>query len=119
MEIQAAIAALQSLAQETRLEVFRLLVRAGEDGLPAGEIGEALDVPAPTLSFHLNHLSHAGLVERRREGRSIWYTVRFEGFRSLMEYLMENCCQGRLEAMRSMQVRQRDEEARQPQGDEA
>jgi DNA-binding transcriptional ArsR family regulator len=118
MEIKAAIAALQSLAQETRLEVFRLLVRAGKDGLPAGEIGEALDVPAPTLSFHLNHLSNAGLVERRRVGRSIWYTVRFDGFGRLMEYLMENCCQGRLEIMRSMKERQDVEEAQQKQGDQ-
>ena len=110
MEINFAIAALQSLAQETRLKVFRLLVRAGRDGMPAGEIGETLNVPAPTLSFHLNHLSNAGLVERRRVGRSIWYSVSFEGFGRLMEYLMENCCQGRFEAMRAVEEAQRVDE---------
>lgn len=97
MKINNAIAALQSLAQETRLEVFRLLVRTGPEGMPAGEIASALNVPAPTLSFHLNHLSHAGLIEVRRDGRQRCYSVCFEQVRELLGFLMEDCCQGRAE----------------------
>lgn len=97
MKINVAINALQSLAQETRLEVFRLLVRAGQEGVPAGEIAVALDVPAPTLSFHLNHLSNAGLIEVRRDGRQRCYTVCFDQVRDLLGFLMEDCCQGRAE----------------------
>ena len=97
METKAAIDALQSLAQETRLAIFRMLVQAGPEGMPAGDIGAALDVPGPTLSFHLNHLSHAGLIARRRDGRSLWYSVQFEQVRSLLAFLMEDCCQGRQE----------------------
>jgi ArsR family transcriptional regulator len=97
MKILTAIEALQGLAQETRLEVFRLLVKAGHDGMPAGDIASALDVPAPTLSFHLNHLCNAGLIERRREGRSLWYSVHFEQVRGLLAFLTEDCCQGRPE----------------------
>lgn len=95
METKAAVNALSSLAQETRLAIFRLLVKVGHEGLPAGEIAKALDVPAPTLSFHLNHLTQAGLLESDRRGRSIVYTVRFDGVRTLFQYLMEDCCQGR------------------------
>lgn len=97
MEINDAIDALQSLAQETRLEVFRLLVKAGPEGMPAGDIGVALSVPAPTLSFHLNQLRHAGLIDCRRDGRSLWYSVSFEQVRGLLAFLMEDCCQGRPE----------------------
>jgi len=95
MEIKHATDALQSLAQETRLEVFRLLVKAGPEGLPAGDIGTTLAVPAPTLSFHLSHLRHAGLIECRRTGRSLWYSVSFGQVRGLLAFLMEDCCQGR------------------------
>ena len=94
METNHAIDALQSLAQETRLAVFRLLVRAGHDGMMAGEIAAALDVPGPTLSFHLKHLCHAGLLTCRRDGRSLWYSVSFEQVRLLLAYVMEDCCQG-------------------------
>lgn len=94
METNTAIIALQSLAQETRLHVFRLLVRAGHDGMTAGHIAAALDVPGPTLSFHLKHLDHAGLITRRREGRSLWFRVDFDRMRNLLAYLMEDCCQG-------------------------
>lgn len=97
MEIKAAITALQSLAQETRLSVFRLLIRAGEEGMTAGDIATALDVPAPTLSFHLKHLDNAGLIACRRDGRSLWYTVTFSHVRDLLAYLTEDCCQGRPE----------------------
>ncbi|HNR31903.1 MAG TPA: metalloregulator ArsR/SmtB family transcription factor [Candidatus Hydrogenedentes bacterium] len=97
MEIQDAIRALAALAQETRLAVFRLLVRAGPDGMPAGAIAETLGAPPATLSFHLSHLHDAGLLERRRYGRSLWYSVDFAGFRTLVEYLQEDCCQGRAE----------------------
>ena len=100
MEIKSAIDALQSLAQETRLAVFRLLVRAGSEGLTAGEIASALDVPGPTLSFHLKHLCHAGLIECRRDGRSLWYRAGFATVRELLAYLMEDCCQGRTEFVR-------------------
>jgi DNA-binding transcriptional ArsR family regulator len=98
METNHAIDALAALAQETRLTLFRLLVRTGPDGLCAGDIAQALGVPAPTLSFHLNQLCQAGLLDQRREGRSLIYTVRFEGIRELLAFLMEDCCQGRPEA---------------------
>jgi len=97
MEIKLAVQMMASLAQDTRLAVFRLLVRKGPEGLPAGDIAAALDVPAPTLSFHLSQLESAGLITSTRQGRSILYGVDFAGVRSLFEYLMEDCCQGRSE----------------------
>jgi DNA-binding transcriptional ArsR family regulator len=96
MELNA-IEALGALAQESRLAVFRLLVRTGPEGLPAGQIGELLRIPAPTLSFHLAHLSRAGLVTSRREGRSIVYAADFAGMNALLTYLTEDCCGGRPE----------------------
>jgi ArsR family transcriptional regulator len=95
MEIKQAVRALTALAQESRLRVFRLLVPAGEAGIPAGEIAECLDIPATTLTFHLKELCHAGLVESRREGRSIIYSLRCEGMSELIRFLAEDCCQGR------------------------
>ena len=97
MEVKSAIDALAALAQESRLAVFRLLVREGPDGLPAGTIAERLAIPAPTLSFHLNQLSAAELVVSRREGRSIFYAVNFAGMRDLLNFLVEDCCQGHSE----------------------
>jgi DNA-binding transcriptional ArsR family regulator len=99
MEMETAIAALGALAQETRLSIFRALVRAhspkdGEGGLAAGEIGEALDVPPATLSFHLKEMSHAGLVVSRREGRSIIYKADLSTMRGLTDFLLDDCCQG-------------------------
>lgn len=94
MEIAHAIQVLGALAQETRLSVFRLLVRASKEGLSAGEIAEALSVPAPTLSFHLKELTQAGLVEAQREGRSIRYALRAEQMRDFLGFLSEDCCQG-------------------------
>lgn len=87
------MAALGALAQESRLQVFRLLVGRGPAGLAAGEISERIGVPPTTLSFHLSQLSHAGLVTSRREGRSILYAADYGGMRGLMGFLTENCCQ--------------------------
>ena len=97
MEVKTAVTALTALAQESRLRIFRLLVQAGETGLAAGEIGEELDIPAATLTFHLKELSHAGLIDSEREGRSIRYALRIEGIRDLLNYLLHDCCKGRPE----------------------
>lgn len=97
MEILNAVTALSALAQEHRLEVFRLLVQMGENGIPAGKIGEQLDIPLSTLSFHLNQLKQAGLIHCRREGRVLFYSANYESMNTLMAYLTENCCQGQPE----------------------
>ena len=97
MDKADAIAALGALAQETRLDIFRYLVQVGPDGVPAGQIGERVGLPSATLSFHLNTLKHAGLVERKRQGRSIIYAARFTTMTALLNYLTENCCAGRPE----------------------
>lgn len=94
MEAKAAVEALGALAQETRLAVFRALVRAGPGGLPAGRIAERLELAAPTLSFHLGQLARAGLVTRRREGRRLVYAADFEGMAGLVAFLTEDCCGG-------------------------
>jgi len=88
------VGALGALAQESRLEVFRLLVRAGDGGLAAGAIAGALGLPAPTLSFHLKELRQAGLVRVRRDGRSLVYAPDFAAMRALLAYLTDQCCQG-------------------------
>src|SRR5437867_8624870 len=93
MDGKRVVDALGALAQESRLAVFRLLVRRGPAGLPAGEISERVGVPPTTLSFHLAQLSHAGLVSSRREGRSILYAASYLGMQGLMGFLLENCCQ--------------------------
>ncbi len=98
MEINFAVVALSALAQEHRLEVFRLLVQMGKNGIPAGKIGEQLDIPLSTLSFHLKELKQAGLVHCRREGRTLFYSSDYAAMNSLMAYLMENCCQGEPES---------------------
>ena len=92
MEKTDAVAALGALAQDTRLDVFRLLVQAGAEGLPAGRIGDRLGLPSATLSFHLNQLRQAGLVTFRREGRSLIYAAEYEAMNSLIGFLTENCC---------------------------
>jgi DNA-binding transcriptional ArsR family regulator len=97
MDINAAIPALGALAQETRLEAFKLLVQSGADGMPAGGIARALGVPHNTMSSHLAILVNAGLVGSQREGRSILYRVDFDGTRELLAFLMEDCCRGRPE----------------------
>ena len=94
MEKTDIIAALSALAQETRLDIFRLLVQAGSEGRAVGHIGEKLGLPSATLSFHLTQLKHASLVTFRREGRSLIYTANFAAMNGLMAYLTENCCGG-------------------------
>lgn len=92
MDINESTIIFDALSQETRLRAFRLLVQAGPDGLPAGAISEELATPQNTLSFHLNHLSHAGIVSSRREGRSIIYMANFEMMRNLIDFLVKDCC---------------------------
>jgi ArsR family transcriptional regulator len=94
MEKKDAIAALAALAQESRLDVFRLLVQAGADGVPAGQIGERLGLPSATLSFHLSQLRYAGLITCRRAGRSLIYVAGYSAMNELLGYLTENCCAG-------------------------
>lgn len=94
MDIKQATHALSALAQESRLSIFRLLVRAGSPGLPAGGIAEALTIRHNTLSTHLAILTRAGLLRSRREGRRVIYSVDFDGTRALLGFLIEDCCQG-------------------------
>ena len=94
MEKTDAVAALSALAQENRLAVFRLLVTAGPEGMPAGQIAEALDLASNTLTFHFDRLRMAGLVTVRRDGRSMIYAAQFETMNALLGFLTENCCQG-------------------------
>jgi len=97
MEILNTVTMLSALAQEHRLEVFRLLVQVGKNGTPAGKIGEKLDIPLSTLSFHLNQLKQAGLIHCLREGTTLFYSADYEAMNTLMAYLTENCCQGQHE----------------------
>jgi DNA-binding transcriptional ArsR family regulator len=94
METSTAVAALSALAQESRLDAFRLLVQAGPQGLAAGDVSERLGIPPATLSFHLAQLRHAGLANVRRQGRSLIYSADYEGMNELVAFLMENCCAG-------------------------
>ena len=94
IEKQDALAALAALAHETRLDVFRLLVAAGPEGLSAGAIADELGVAAATLSFHLKELKSARVVHCRREGRSLFYSPDFEAMNDLIGFLTENCCGG-------------------------
>lgn len=92
MKKSDALSSLAALAQETRLDIFRLLVERGPHGLPAGDIATCLALPAATLSFHLKELRRAGLVTCRRAGRSLIYAADFSAMRGLVGYLSENCC---------------------------
>lgn len=94
MESKNAVASLSALAHEGRLAVFRMLVQAGGEGLAAGEIARRLGSPPNTLSANLNILAHAGLIESRRDGRSIIYTARYGTMTRLLEFLVEDCCHG-------------------------
>ena len=94
MEKTDAVAALAALAQDNRLDVFRLLVQAGPQGMPAGAVASALDLPPNTLTFHFDRLRMAGLVTVRREGRSMIYAAQFDRMNALLGFLTENCCGG-------------------------
>src|SRR5689334_24987221 len=93
MEKIDAVAALAALAQDNRLDVFRLLVQAGPGGMPAGAVADRLGLPPNTLTFHFDRLRMAGLVTVRREGRSMIYAAQYETINALLAYLTENCCQ--------------------------
>src|SRR5438105_11712735 len=95
MEKSNAVAALAALAQDNRLAVFRLLVEAGPDGMPAGQVAAALKLAPNTLTFHFDRLRGAGLVSVRRDGRSMIYAARYDTMNELISYLTENCCGGR------------------------
>jgi DNA-binding transcriptional ArsR family regulator len=97
METSDAVAALAALAQDNRLDVFRLLVQAGPDGMAAGQVAEKLDLAPNTLTFHFDRLRGAGLVTVRREGRSMIYAERYDAMNGLIAFLTENCCQGATE----------------------
>jgi DNA-binding transcriptional ArsR family regulator len=92
MDIEQATIAFGALSQETRLRVLRLLVKHGQAGAPAGSLSEALGIPHNTLSFHLSHMSNAGLVLSRRQGRSIIYQAHFALITDLVRFIVEDCC---------------------------
>ena len=94
MESKSAVHALGALAHESRLDIYRLLVQAGEGGLAVGAIAEKLKLAPATLSFHLAGLRHAGLVSARREGRTLYQAADYGAMNGLLGYLTENCCQG-------------------------
>jgi DNA-binding transcriptional ArsR family regulator len=100
MDKKTTLAALAALGQDTRLEIFRLLVKAGGEGIPGGEIATRLGAVQNTISAHLKILDHAGLVRAAREGRTIRYVADMTGFRDLLAYLMEDCCNGAPELCR-------------------
>jgi ArsR family transcriptional regulator len=95
MESTDAVTLLGALAQDSRLQVYRLLVQAGPEGMAATEIAERLGIPANTLSFHLKTLSHADLVQSRQAGRFIYYSTNYEQMNALLGFLSDNCCGGR------------------------
>jgi ArsR family transcriptional regulator len=94
MKTQNAVTALAALAQDNRLDIFRLLVQAGPNGMAAGQVADELGLAPNALTFHLDRLRLAGLVTVRRDGRSMIYAARFETMNGLVSFLTENCCQG-------------------------
>lgn len=92
MKLETAIKAFTALSQETRLKVFKILIEYGKTGTPAGTISDRLEIPHNTLSFHLSHLSKAGLISSRKDGRSIIYSANVDSIEELISYLKENCC---------------------------
>ena len=111
MEMKTAINSLSALAQETRLGIFRRLVRTGPDGESAGTLALSLDIPSPTLSFHLRELERAQLIVQRRAGRSLIYAANFSAMRDLLVFLTEDCCAGRPEICRFSPKEHSDEPA--------
>lgn len=111
MKKQDAVGILAALAQDNRLDVFRLLVEAGPEGMPAGHIASSLRLPPNALTFHLDRLREAGLVTVQRDGRSMIYAAKYDAMNALVSYLTDHCCQGRPEACRpkSTQRRQKTE----------
>src|ERR1700728_2108024 len=104
METSNAVTALAALAQDNRLEIFRLLVHAGPDGMAAGRVAEKLGLAPNTLTFHFDRLRTAGLVTVRRDGRSMIYAARYEAMNGIVSFLTENCCQGAPETCAPAQV---------------
>lgn len=102
MDEKNAVASLAALAHEQRLRIFRILVKQGPSGLPAGEIGEAVGASPTAASFHLKELDRAGLLHATRDGRYIRYAIHVDGMRQLLEFLTEDCCQGQPELCGSM-----------------
>ena len=100
MNEMQALDAFASLSQETRLRIVRLLVMAGPDGMPAGVVGKAMGASSSKISFHLSHLERAGLIQSRREARSIIYSAVYPALSGLIEFLMRDCCQGSLRSRR-------------------
>jgi len=94
MKAKSAVEALSALAQESRLAAYRALVEAGPEGLCAGDLGQKISVSAPTLSFHLAQLRHAGLIRMTRRGRSLIYAANYPAMNALIGFLTENCCRG-------------------------
>jgi DNA-binding transcriptional ArsR family regulator len=94
MKKPQAVASLTALAQENRLDMFRLLVQAGREGMPAGDVAARLSISPNNLTFHFDKLREAGLVTVRREGRSMIYSAHYDAMNALLGYLTENCCQG-------------------------
>lgn len=92
MEINSAVEKLNALAQETRLNIFRVLIQSGPKGAPVAHIKERLGVPDATLSFHLTTLKTAGLIHRQRQGRQLFYSADYSAMKGLVQYLMEDCC---------------------------
>ena len=102
MEMKPAVTALSALAHQGRLMTFRMLVQAGREGISAGDIARRLDVPPNTLSANLTILSNAGLIDSRREGRSVIYSAQYQAMTDLLEYLMQDCCGGAPEICASL-----------------
>jgi ArsR family transcriptional regulator, arsenate/arsenite/antimonite-responsive transcriptional repressor len=94
MEKTSAVAALAALAQDSRLDVYRLLVQTGPEGMPAGQVADAVGIPPNTLTFHFDRLRQADLITVRREGRSMIYAARYDTMNALLAFLTENCCEG-------------------------
>ena len=101
IELAEATAMFAALAQETRLQAYQMLVKAGPEGMAAGALSEALDIPHNTLSFHLSHLSNAGVATSRKEGRSVIYMANYEAVRSLIGFMVKDCCHDDMASIRT------------------